>query len=74
MSRASYVYVVQWKTVPVAGFTVKYELQQWLERQARDALFDLDEFSVTRMRDGGFSPERNASIPIAELIKGEGKS
>lgn len=72
MSRSSYIYVVQWKTVPVAGFTVRYELQEWLKRQAR--VLDLGELSVTRMRDGGRSPELNTNVPINELIKIEGES
>lgn len=47
MARSSYIYLVQEADTlkPVATFTVKHELESWLDRNGRG-------FTITRMRDG----------------------
>lgn len=66
MARASYVYAVTQHGAVVAGFTVKHELRSWLRRQAAIAP-GLDGMVVTRVRDGGYDPERNAVMELDEV-------
>ncbi|MHC4121526.1 MAG: hypothetical protein ACYSWO_28985 [Planctomycetota bacterium] len=65
MARSSNVYVVfeihndpywaggewveSWELTPLAGFTVKYEMEDWLREKNRTS----DDTTVYRMRDGG---------------------
>lgn len=53
MARSSYIYIALDDALPVAAFTVKWELERWLSRQ-EDARF----LDVFRMKDG------EASEPI----------
>jgi hypothetical protein len=47
MARSTYIYLVTGPLrIPVAGFTVKHELQTWLERNP-------GEYELWRLSDGG---------------------
>jgi len=47
MARSSYIYLVRdLDKEPLAGFTVKHELESWLDGHGRNVL-------VTRLKDGG---------------------
>lgn len=57
MARSNYVYVVIEQGIPVAAFTVKYEMERWLGRHGEGR-----EFRVWRLRDNG-SPD-NGPVEI----------
>lgn len=45
MSRSTYIYLVMKDNTPVAAFTVKWEMQWWIERHPST-------YTILRMRDG----------------------
>lgn len=49
MARSTYIYLAIDEGMPLAAFTVKYELQDWFDKQTDDALQTI---YIYRMRDG----------------------
>lgn len=57
MARSSYIYIVRHlgSMRPIGFFTVKHEAISWTKRLAKEQRLSLDDFNLTRAKDGDWT-------------------
>lgn len=69
MARASNIYLVMSDGIPVAGFTVKYEMENWIERSE----WCPEGVLIYRINDVGHRPEKPKITEITNVYYGDSK-